>query len=118
MALTVTEANAVNVVLRYLAGRPLYPDDRVSTPSGPEFNDAVRVLATSAHKRLMAGVTRDEAVRRRSHRPTAGRGDATVAPRPSARPASPPATRRIDPRRTVRKPFDEWKAPTSDLRMV
>lgn len=53
MSLTVTEASAVNVVLRHLYGVPGHVP--APTPTDVQVADAARVLAASAHKRLAAG---------------------------------------------------------------
>ncbi|MCO5167906.1 MAG: hypothetical protein M9894_16300 [Planctomycetes bacterium] len=52
MSVTVTEAHAVNVVLDWI-----FPDGRTDsrTPSSDDLREALRALATSANKRLMAG---------------------------------------------------------------
>lgn len=58
MAMTVTEANAVNVVVSWLL--PNLCVGLVREPTEAEAIVALEVLVTSAYKRLMAGVMPDQ----------------------------------------------------------
>lgn len=53
MSLSVSESSAVNVLLQEMYRTRYEADGR---PSRARVNEAAKLLATSAHKRLMAGV--------------------------------------------------------------
>lgn len=54
MAMTVTESNAVNVVLDYLYGPGPHSGRRVP-PGEAQVRDAAKVLAQGSYRRLSAG---------------------------------------------------------------
>lgn len=58
MALTMTEAHAVNTLLQWLIGERPDRLDMTSAPTSEDACDAAALLADHAHKTLMAGWTR------------------------------------------------------------
>lgn len=57
MAVTVTEAHAINTLLRHLLGTASAAG---TVPTADQARDAAAVLARSAHRTLAAGITESD----------------------------------------------------------
>lgn len=64
MALTVGEANAVNTLLEFFLSPPDEQPPGYEVPSSDQARAAAALLADSANRRLMTGVSRDKVLAR------------------------------------------------------